>query len=340
MGPEQMFRRSHVKNRMPWRIALTALSASALHAQDKTDSSPHTVQLVPVEQDVKLEVLDWGGTGRPLVFLAGLGNNAHVFDSFAPKFTANHHVYGITRRGFGASSKPAPANGNYASDRLGDDVLAVMDALKLDRPVLAGHSLAGEELSSIGSRYPEKVTGLIYLDAGYGYAYYDRAHGELIFDMFDLKKRLDALQSGAVEDQRQFMRDMLISVSQFEKDLQESKQRMASVPELHPPPSPPPPIIMAINLGGRKYTEIRVPILAIFACPHNFDFDPALRNDSTAKAAIVANDLVVTSRQADAFTAGIPSAHVVRLANADHYVFRSNQADVLREMNTFLAKLP
>ncbi len=41
------------------------------------DPSPHTVQFVTVEPDVKLEVLDWGGAGRPLVFLAGLGNTAH-----------------------------------------------------------------------------------------------------------------------------------------------------------------------------------------------------------------------------------------------------------------------
>jgi pimeloyl-ACP methyl ester carboxylesterase len=45
-------------------------------------------------------------------------------------------------------------------------VLAVCDSLKLNRPVLIGHSIAGEELSSIGSRHPEKVAGLIYLDAG------------------------------------------------------------------------------------------------------------------------------------------------------------------------------
>ena len=37
---------------------------------------------------------------------------------------------------------------------------------------VAGHSLGGEELSSIGSRYPEKVSGLIYLDAGYSYAFF------------------------------------------------------------------------------------------------------------------------------------------------------------------------
>jgi pimeloyl-ACP methyl ester carboxylesterase len=139
-----------------------------LSAAAQTNTPAANVQFVAVDHDVRLEVLDWGGTGRPLIFLAGLGNDAHVFDKFAPKFTANYHVYGITRRGFGASSKPAPANGNYSADRLGDDVLAVMEVLKLDQPVLAGHSLAGEELSSIGSRHPERVAGLIYLEAGYG----------------------------------------------------------------------------------------------------------------------------------------------------------------------------
>jgi pimeloyl-ACP methyl ester carboxylesterase len=42
-------------------------------------------------------------------------------------------------------------------------VLAVIAALKLDRPIVAGHSIAGEELSSIGSRHSEKIAGLIYL---------------------------------------------------------------------------------------------------------------------------------------------------------------------------------
>src|SRR5882762_9932294 len=127
------------------------------------DPSPHSVQFLTVDENVKLEVLDWGGSGRPLVLLAGLGNTAHVFDDFAPKLTSEYHVYGITRRGFGASSVPASG---YSADQLGDDVLAVLNALKLDRPVLAGHSIAGEELSSVGTRDPERVAGLIYLDAG------------------------------------------------------------------------------------------------------------------------------------------------------------------------------
>jgi hypothetical protein len=60
------------------------------------DPSRHTMQFVTVDKTtnkpVNLEVLDWGGSGRPLVLLAGLGNTAHVFDKFAPKLTATHHV--------------------------------------------------------------------------------------------------------------------------------------------------------------------------------------------------------------------------------------------------------
>ena len=142
------------------------------------DSSPHSVQFIAVDNDVELEVLNWGGSGRPIVLLAGLGNSAHAFDSFAPKLTAAYRVLGVTRRAFGFSSAPSPVGKSaYSSDRLGDDVLEVLDALELDEPVLVGHSFGGAELSSLGSRHPERVAGLIYLDAGYSYAFYDSSVG-------------------------------------------------------------------------------------------------------------------------------------------------------------------
>jgi alpha-beta hydrolase superfamily lysophospholipase len=50
-------------------------------------------------------------------------------------------------------------------------------------------------------------------------------------------------------------------------------------------------------------------------------------------------DLETTGAQAKAFESGEPSARVVRLPHANHYVFNSNEADVLREMNAFFASL-
>ncbi|HEY1341371.1 MAG TPA: alpha/beta hydrolase [Bryobacteraceae bacterium] len=238
--------------------------AGVLAQPDGRDSSPHTARLIAVSDDVRLQVLDWGGSGRALVLLAGQGNTAHVFDDFAPKLAGSGHIYSITRRGFGASTASAEP---CLRDCRADDVLAVIDALKLDRPALAGHSVAGEELGSIGSRHPEKVAGLIFLDAGYGH--------------------------------------------------------------LMP--------IVSFADGEPKYAAIPVPILAIFAVPHAA---PAVvRDDPAALRAFEARDAASGERDAKRFEANLPSARVVRLAHADHYVFRSNEADVLREMRDFLLSL-
>ena len=239
------------------------------------DPSPHSVRFVTVDTNVKLEVLEWAGPQAPnvrtLVLVPGLGNTAHIFDTIAPKLAAHYRVVGVTRRGFGASS--APSSG-YAADRLGDDVLAVIEGLSISSPVLVGHSLGGEELSSIGSRYPNKVAGLIYLDAGYSYAFY--APG------------------------------------------------LDPIPE--PPKEPLPPLMAAIFDGMQRYTEIPPPILAIYALPHA---------PGQGDAALDAKGEAI----AKAFEAALPNARVVRLPQANHFVFLSHEADVLREMEAFLGTL-
>jgi pimeloyl-ACP methyl ester carboxylesterase len=207
-----------------------------------------------------------------------------------------------------------------------------MDALKLDHPVLVGHSFAGEELSSIGSRYPEKVAGLIYLEAAYDFAYYDPARPDMGLEMNDLKKRIEQVEAGGV-DEKSYLLDLEARVSKFEKTLHDSNADVASMPPI-PPRSP---IIAALTYGGQKYTKIPVPILAVYACPHNWD--RAFQNDPAMKAKRLAADKINCTAVADAFAAGVPSAHVVRIPNADHYVFLSNEADVIREMNGFLSKL-
>ncbi len=305
------------------------------------DASPHKIEFVTVEPGVKLEVLDWGGTGRPLVFLPGLGNDAHVFDKFAPKFTPAYHVYGITRRGFGASSVPEPTNDNYSADRLGDDVLAVIDSLKIDRPVLAGHSIAGGELSSIGSRHPEKVAGLIYLDAAYGYAFYDQVHGDFEIDLNAAKQALTRLDaSSSPRDSKRLAQELLkTDLPQLTKSLEQLQRELDAQPDTEPSvqPSPNDPTmkpVRAIMAGEQKYNVIKCPVLAFFAIPSASGpgDKPGTGWSEPTRAWQAA--------QIQAFEMGVPTAQVVRLQNADHYVFKSNETEVEREMNAFLSKLP
>ncbi len=315
-----------------------------LCAQDPapwSDPSPHQVQFVTVDENVKLEVLDWGGSGRPLVFIPGLGNTAHVFDDFAPKLTARYHVYGITRRGFGASS--APTSG-YDSDRLGDDALAVLDGLKLDRPVLAGHSLGGEELSSIGSRHPDRVAGLIYLDAGYSYAF-DNGKGMTTEAQQELSKSpppSGPLPSMAERASFSALLGWYQRTNGIKPPEAEVRQTFIATPDgrvgMVRTPLKVPPAIMA---GFKKITDIRGPVLAIFAIPKAEapwlkDADPPVR---TMVRTFMEKIDALTEKQVKAFEDGVPGAKVVRLANANHYIFLSNEADVLREMRAFLEGL-
>lgn len=292
-------------------VLFAVLIASGAFCQaTSADDSSHRRQMVTVEKGVTLEVLDWGGTGRPIVFLAGMGETAHEFDEFAPKLTDEGHIYGITRRGFGASSAPAPPrfdvnrradgmyeikrhdlseNNPYDADRLGDDVLAVIDKLKLRRPVLIGHSIAGEELSSVGSRHPEKVAGLVYLDAlSSPYAFWTGPEDEMLFS-----------------------------------------------PEARHPwpigPSPLPTTTLGVFTGTHKYSKLPVPVLGIVPFPRKPPPGFSAADDSAAAAK--------EKERLDSLQRDIPTAHIVRIPYADHYVWRTNEGDVLREIRGFLSQL-
>jgi pimeloyl-ACP methyl ester carboxylesterase len=96
--------------------------------------------------------------------LAGLGDSAHVFDDFAPAFRDRFHVYGVTHRGFGASSRPEVG---YDVATLGADLRGVLRELGVKSASFVGHSVAGEELTWIAAHDPALFERLVYLDAAY-----------------------------------------------------------------------------------------------------------------------------------------------------------------------------
>jgi pimeloyl-ACP methyl ester carboxylesterase len=348
------------------QLSFTALSCIGQnHISDAAsvswrDTSPHSARMIAVDKDVQLEVLDWKGTGRPVVLLSGLGDTAHIFDDFAPKLAEKYHVYGITRRGYGASSRPADG---YGADRLGDDVIAILDALKLNKPVLVGESIAGEELSSIATRYPEHIAGAAYLEAAYSFALYDPKVGDWQLDLPVLQKQLE-LFAKQTRYSRPIVHQLIdTDLPVFLKDLQKMRDYWENPPQRAPDPPPPGAADRAsfsayrayqvraqgftfpeaelrnefaanpdgsvgrwipnehnemVVTGERKFTEPRVPVLAIFA----------MGNGHGAEVAAASLERLV------------PSAHIVRLSHANHQVFLSNEPEVLREVRIFIDSQP
>jgi non-heme chloroperoxidase len=71
--------------------------------------------------------------------------------------------------------------------------------------------------------------------------------------------------------------------------------------------------------GQQEFTEITPPALAIVSVPHSPGFRRTMED------------------QAKAFQTQVPHARIVRIANADHYLFQSKADEVVNEMNAFMA---
>ena len=321
--------------RIQWSILLTASVLGGAATAQQAAGTPST-RLVEVEPGVKIEVLDYGGSGQGVVLVPGYGRTAHDFDSFGPALTsAGFHAYAVSRRGFGGSSRPPTG---YSADRLADDVLAVMDSLRIAAPILAGHSLGGEELSSIGSRFPMRVTALVYLDAAYGYAFYDEADTQdrYFVDKNEvvrgLRQMTDALESGNAEEAHGVIRRLLAT------DLPALRETLEGLDTSVPATSPAPRRSLTMRLspgvdrmvfdGLQRYTSVSAPVLAIFA----------LKGMSTGAELEAWRS--GTRHEIRALKRAAPQAETLILPNASHDVFRSNEADVIASIRSFVAKLP
>lgn len=124
------------------------------------------ISFVEVAPGIKLEVLDWSTEGPPVVLLAGATDTAHIYEDFAPYFTDRFRVIGITRRRHGASAVPQE---DFGIKELADDVIAVLDAKRIDKALFVAASFGGAELSHIAARYPQRVQKMAFLDAGWDF---------------------------------------------------------------------------------------------------------------------------------------------------------------------------
>ncbi len=113
--------------------------------------------------DVKLHYVQWGEQGPAIVCVHGLTANAFCFQAFADDLARDHRVFAYDLRGRGDSDKPEHG---YSVPIHATDLLYMIDALELERPVLMGHSLGAQIVLYFAAHYPQKLSKLILIDAG------------------------------------------------------------------------------------------------------------------------------------------------------------------------------
>lgn len=322
---------------MPVLLAVLLLSPQ----RPWKDPTNHTVQFVTVDQGVRLEVLDWGGTGRPVVLLTGSGHTAHVYDEFAPKLTDCCHVYGITRRGFGASSRPPSG---YDDQRLADDVFHAIDEARIPKPILIGHSMAGGEMTTLGRQHSDRVSGLVYLDAIADLEDDPPADKEWAALQAKLPAGLvpqpvcdpvDTTSFAAFRRTRTCPMGFLLPESEFHQQFEDINGAVGA-------PTAPGWVMRSIGqqqVYRKDYSNVRVPVLVLLPKPET-DYQPKNEDERAVIEQFAARGDVIIGRWIAKVKRGVPDARVVYLPRGGHYLWATKEADVVREIHAFIAALP
>jgi pimeloyl-ACP methyl ester carboxylesterase len=114
--------------------------------------------------DLDLHLLEWSEQGVALLLLHGFGNDAHIWDDFAPAVAPYYRTLALDHRGHGDSAWDPERR--YDLETMVRDVEAVTEALEAHRVVLIGHSLGGRIASLFAAAHPERMAGLVLVDIG------------------------------------------------------------------------------------------------------------------------------------------------------------------------------
>jgi len=105
-------------------------------------------------------------SAMPIIFVHGLAADRHVWDDALAHERATRRALAFDLHGMGESA-PSARN-DYSIDSFAADLAAVVDGVQPPLParfVLVGHSLGGTVVTAYAAAHPERVAGIVYVDA-------------------------------------------------------------------------------------------------------------------------------------------------------------------------------
>ena len=108
-------------------------------------------------------VRDWGGSGPPIVLLHGLASTCQIWEQAAPILVGDYRVIAMDQRGHGHSAKP---DHGYDFASVGNDLLGLIEAKRLEQPIVVGHSWGGDVALEFAVAHPEVARGICLIDGG------------------------------------------------------------------------------------------------------------------------------------------------------------------------------
>lgn len=121
------------------------------------------VKKTALKTGVTLEYVEQGGrNGVPVIFLHGITDSWHSFETNLPHLPSNIHAFAISQRGHGDSDKPSDG---YTPKHFATDVAAFIEQQKLGAVVIVGHSMGGVNAQRFAIDYPQLTKALVIIDS-------------------------------------------------------------------------------------------------------------------------------------------------------------------------------
>jgi pimeloyl-ACP methyl ester carboxylesterase len=107
------------------------------------------------------------GTGTPIVFVHEFGGDHRGWEPQMRHFARRHRCVTFAARGYPPSDVPESVDA-YSQARAVRDILAVMDAARIDRAHVVGLSMGGFAALHLGLDAPQRALSIVVAGAGYG----------------------------------------------------------------------------------------------------------------------------------------------------------------------------
>ena len=104
------------------------------------------------------------GKGEPILFIPGLLGLYQSWDYQTAHFSKRYRCISFDHRGSGESDKPGGAE-NYSTEILAEDVVGLLDALKIDSAHIVGTATGGCVLQNLAIDYPERVSSCVFTNS-------------------------------------------------------------------------------------------------------------------------------------------------------------------------------
>jgi pimeloyl-ACP methyl ester carboxylesterase len=271
--------------------------------------------------------------GEAIVLLHGFPESHRTWRAIAPALAADRFVVAPDQRGYGASDKPAGVE-NYRTELIVGDLIALADALALDRFTLVGHDWGGVVAWLAALAHPDRVTRLVIVNAPHPLLFQKTMiedEAQRAASQYITAFRGPRIEALAAERGLDYFFDLMFA-NHMDVAAIPAEERARYLADWSQPGA------LTAMLNWYRASDIVVPAVGEAASPPGWMAVPYPRIGVPTLVVWAMRDFALLPVQLDGLDQLVEDLEIVRLPDAGHFVPWEQPAPVIAAIESFLGR--